>query len=270
MDTLGGALAGLAGIAQVASIGSAFWLGARLVRRSLRPGGGMPERLLGVHLIAAIGLGSLLLGIASMSAYGASPLSPAAFEALVVAGNVATLAGLSAALWFNAVVFHAGQRRAAALAATSIAAMCAAFLYYAVAGGTRSPEALFGRSYWPLVAVMAACDVWLARDALSWRRQLLRRLALGLAEPMVAERMRLWAVASLSRLGLVLMAPIVSAWTDLDTRRGAAPWLLILSALLILSSCVSLWLMLVPSARYRRWVEARYRSESRISDQSLS
>jgi hypothetical protein len=257
MDPFSGAAAGLA---QAASIGSAFWLGARLLRRSLRTGGGMPERLLGVHLIGAIGLGSLLLGFASMSAYATSPLSPAAFTGVVVAGNVTTLVGLGAALWFNALVFHGGGRRPMALAAASTGLMCAAFLYYTMAGGTQSSAALFGRSYWPLAAAMALCDLWLIHDALAFRRQLLRRLALGLADPMVVERMLLWAVASLSRLGLVLMAPVMNASTDLATRREAAPWLLIVSALLILGSCVSLWLMLVPSARYRRWVEARYAS----------
>jgi hypothetical protein len=262
MDALSGVAAGLGGVAQAASIGSAFWLGARLLRRSFRAGGGMPERLLGVHLVGAIGLGSLLLSIASMSAYGSAPLAPAVFEGLVVAGNVTTLVGLGAALWFSALVFHGGERRPMALAATSTALMCAAFVYYAMAGGTRSSAALFGRSYWPLVAAMAACDLWLIHDALACRKQLLRRLALGLAEPMVVERVLLWAVASLSRLGLVLMAPVVSALTDLETRRHAAPVLLMLSALLIFSSCVSLWLMLVPSARYRRWVEARYAPQS--------
>jgi len=67
----------------------------------------------------------------------------------------------------------------------------------------------------------------------------------------------------LSRLGLVLMAPVVNVLTDLTVRRDLAPWLLLLSASLILASCVSLWLMLVPSARYRRWVEARHAPESR-------
>jgi hypothetical protein len=75
---------------------------------------------------------------------------------------------------------------------------------------------------------------------------------------MAVERMLLWGVASLARLGLVLMAPVLNVTADLETRRLLAPWLLVLSGLLILASCVSLWLMLVPSARYRRWVEARY------------
>lgn len=259
MEGIGGAAAGLGGIAQVASIASAFWLGFRLLRRSFRAGGGMPERLLGVHLVAAIGLGSLLLGFASTSAYGAEPLPPATFQGLVVAGNVATLVGLGAALWFNALVFHGGARGPMGVAAASTAAMVAAFAYYHEAGGTASPAALFGRSYWPLVAAIAACDLWLIRDALVCRGRLRRRVSLGLAEPVVAERMLLWALASLSRLGLVLMAPVMTAaLTDLDVRRGAAPWLLALAALLILSSTVSLWLMLVPSARYRRWVDARY------------
>src|SRR5262245_1865778 len=111
-------LGALAGIAQVASVGSAFWLGTRLLRRSFGAGGGMPERLLGVHLLGAIGLGSLLLGIASMSSYRAGMLSAGAFEAFVLAGNVTTLVGMGAALWFNALVFHGGARRAMALAAT--------------------------------------------------------------------------------------------------------------------------------------------------------
>lgn len=255
MDVLIGAAAGLA---QLVSIGSAFWLGGRLLRRSVRAGGGLPERLLGVHLVGAIGLGSLLLGIASMSAYGSSPLSPGAFEAVVVAGNVATLVGLGAALGFNALVFHGGERRALTLAAAATALMCAGFAYYALAGGTKTPGALFGRSYWPLAGAMAVCDVWLVHDALAGRRQARRRMALGLADPMAVERMLLWATASLARLGLVLMAPVVNVLTDLTVRRDLAPWLLMLSALLILASCVSLWLMLVPSARYRRWVEARY------------
>jgi hypothetical protein len=105
---------------------------------------------------------------------------------------------------------------------------------------------------------MAVCDVWLVHDAIAGRRQALRRLGLGLADPMAVERMLLWAIASLSRLGLVLMAPVVTVLTDLAARSDLAPWLLMLSASLILASCVSLWLMLVPSARYRRWVEARH------------
>jgi hypothetical protein len=259
MEGFGGiAAAGLGGVAQVASIASAFWLGARVLRRSLGPGGGLPERLLGMHLIATIGFGSLLLSIASMSSYGGDPLPAAVFVALVVGGNLATIGGLGLALWFSALVFHGGARGPMTLAAASTGSMLAAFAWYVAMGGASTPGAIFGRSYWPLVAAIAVCDVWLAWDALTCRRQLLRRLALGLAEPIVVERMLLWAVASLSRLVLVLMAPITSAVTDLEMRRHAAPWLLTVSGTLILVSCVSLWLMLVPSARYRRWVERRY------------
>jgi hypothetical protein len=257
------AAAGLGGVAQVASIASAFWLGARVLRRSFADGGGLPERLLGVHLIATIGFGSLLLSIASMSTYGGEPLPRAVFEALVVGGNLATIGGLGLALWFSALVFHGGARGPMTAAAASTASMVAAFAYYASAGGTSTPGEIFGRSYWPLVAAIAVCDIWLAWDALACRRQMLKRLALGLAEPIVVERMLLWAVASLSRLILVLMAPVTAAVTDLEMRRGAAPWLLTVSGTFILVSCLSLWLMLVPSARYRRWVEKRYANAPR-------
>jgi hypothetical protein len=262
MDFHGIAAAGLGGVAQVVSIGSAFWLGARVLRRSFAEGGGLPERLLGIHLIATIGFGSLLLSIASMSAYGGEPLAPAIFTALVVGGNVATIAGLGLALWFSALVFHGGTRGPMTLAAASTASMAAAFAWYVAAGGASTPGAIFGPSYWPLVAAISVSDLWLVWDALACRRRMLKRLALGLVEPIVVERMLLWSVASLSRLVLVLMAPVTSALTDLEMRRSAAPWLLTVSGTFILASCVSLWLMLVPSARYRRWVERRYAGEA--------
>ena len=41
-----GVVAVLGGVAQLASIGSAFWLGGRLLRKATRDGG-EPERLLG-------------------------------------------------------------------------------------------------------------------------------------------------------------------------------------------------------------------------------
>ena len=96
-------------------------------------------------------------------------------------------------------------------------------------------------------------------DALRFRGQLMRRLKLGLADPLVVDRLLLWSFASLARVALVLMAPLVTALVHTDALRVAlAPFLLMLSSVLIFGATVSLWLMLKPSARYRRWVESRY------------
>ena len=258
MDGVLGVAAGLGGIAQIASIGSAFWLGGRLLHRAGR-NGGAPERLLGLHLLLAIGVGSLLLTIATTSAYAAEPLSPLAHAAFTVGGNLATIAGLMAALWFNYRVFHDGQSSGRWTAAVASGLMWAGFLLYVQAGGMQGAD-LYGRASWPYVASMVLGDLWLISDALRFRSQLLRRLALGLAEPLVVDRLLLWSIASLARVALVLIAPLASfvVGTTTELRASLVSPMLLLSALLILTATVSLWLMLSPSAAYRRWVERRY------------
>jgi len=106
---------------------------------------------------------------------------------------------------------------------------------------------------------MVLADLWLVADALRFRGQLLRRLALGLADPLVVDRLLLWSLASLARVALVLIAPITSAVFGMaHLPAGAVTSILLFSSLLILVATVSLWLMLVPSASYRRWVERRF------------
>jgi hypothetical protein len=109
---------------------------------------------------------------------------------------------------------------------------------------------------------MVLGDLWLISDALRFRSQLMRRLALGLAEPLVVDRLLLWSVASLARVALVLIAPVTSllVGTSTELRASLVSPMLGISALLILTATVSLWLMLAPSAAYRRWVERRYAS----------
>jgi hypothetical protein len=259
MDGVLGVAAGFGGIAQIASIGSAFWLGGRLLRRAQRSGG-VPERLLGLHLLLAIGVGSLLLTIATTSRYGSAPVSPLVHVVLAIAGNLATIAGLMAALWFNYHVFHEGQRGGRWVAHVVTALMCATFVIYVFAGGMEPGGELYGPASWPYCGAMVLGDLWLISDALRFRGQLLRRLRLGLAEPLVVDRLLLWSIASLARVALVLIAPLTTVLFGSTTalRASLVSPMLGLSALLILGATVSLWLMLAPSAGYRRWVERRY------------
>jgi hypothetical protein len=258
MDGVPGIAAGLGGIAQIASIGSAFWLGGRLLRRAQRSGGA-PERLLGLHLLLAIGVGSLLLTIATTAHYAKDPLPHGVIQAATIGGNLATLAGLMAALWFNYRVFHGGQPGGRLVAAVGSLLMWLGFALYVYEGGMTGPD-LYGRASWPYVATMAISDVWLISDALRFRSQLLRRLAFGLADPLVIDRLMLWSLASVARLVLVLIAPVTSFvfGTTTELRASLVSPMLCISALFILTATVSLWLMLSPSAAYRRWVERRY------------
>jgi hypothetical protein len=133
------------------------------------------------------------------------------------------------------------------------------FALYAWNGGIQMGD-LYGPASWPYVGTMVLADAWLVSDALRFRAQLRRRLALGLAEPLVVERLLLWSVASLARIGLVLIAPVTSVVVGgtNDLRISLVPALLTASALMIVAATVSLWLMLAPTEAYRRWVERRY------------
>jgi hypothetical protein len=200
-----------------------------------------------------------LLSIATTSADLPGRLSPAVFGALTVGGNLATLFGLMAALWFNYRVFHEGQRGGRIVAGVVSVLMWLGFALYAYDGGIEMGD-LYGPASWPYVATMVLADVWLVTDALRFRAQLRRRLALGLADPLVVDRLLLWSVASLVRIGLVLIAPITSVLVGgtNDLRISLVPALLAASAAMIFAATVSLWLMLAPTEAYRRWVARRY------------
>lgn len=257
-----GAAGALGGLAQLASIGSAFWLGGRLIRRGLR-GRATPELLLGAHLFLSIGVGSLLLTAVSLSSYSDFGIGAAGTARLAVAGNSLTIVGLMAALQFNSHVFHAGDRAGTLLALTGSALIWAGFAYLLRSGGLDDP-ATFDASYWPLAGAMVLADLWIAGEALHFRARLRKRLALGLAEPLVIERLGLWGCAAVARIGLVMIAPVVTWAVPSPAERAAlAPPLLAVSALLILVTCVSYWLMLAPTAGYRRWVERRYAPAAR-------
>ena len=183
---------------------------------------------------------------------------PEGVSALALAGNCITIVGLMAALWFNYRVFYASERGGLLVTVAASLMMWAALVYFVAAGGLEHP-AQYGEAYWPLAFSMVLADAWVAGEALRFRTQLLRRLALGLADPVVVDRLGLWSAGAIARIGLVLMAPLTNALVpSAELRMEIAPGLLLLSALLILGTCVAYWLMLAPTDGYRRWVARRY------------
>jgi hypothetical protein len=257
---MGGALGAaglLGGAAQLVSIASAFYLGGRLIRRGVM-GRAAPELLLGLHLALAIGIGSLLLTIVSVSAYADVGASHDAIARLALAGNVITVLGLMSALWFNYRVFHSGSGAGVLLAGAGSLAMWAGLAHFLASGGLDTPGE-FGPSYYPFCVAQVAADLWVAGEAIHFRAQMKRRLALGLVDPIVVERLGLWGYGAIARIGLVTMAPIVNALGLSHAQRSEiAPALLIVSSLLIASTCVAYWLMLSPTESYLRWVERRH------------
>ena len=177
---------------------ASFVVGVRLIARSRRSHG-LPELLIGLAYAAAPGLGYPLVVAGRMLPDRADQL------VTVWLGQPLIVFGCACFLFFNAKVF-----RPAAGWATVVAALGAAVL---VAGGgvaiwgytsTADMALATWRSSWgtgAMLVVLGAAYAWTAFEGVRYRGMMRRRQAIGLADPMVANRFLLWAFA-----GLVSMA----------------------------------------------------------------
>jgi hypothetical protein len=95
---------------------------------------------------------------------------------------------------------------------------------------------------------------WASLEAALFARKLRRRLALGLADVVVADRVRLWTIA-ISGAALSTTTAFALSFLGIDlatSSLGAA-----IVGVLGLVSAVCAWLAFLPPARYTRWVRAR-------------
>jgi hypothetical protein len=254
-----GSIGLLSGVVQVLYLGVAFWLGSRLVQRA-RHSRELPELLLGVHLLLSLGVGYLLLssGIALAELSDDPPRDVIA--PLLASGYAATILGLMATLAFTHRVFRPGQRRSIFFVALAATIMWAGFWAYGSSGGFA--EGTFqGAPAWTLLGGMLVTNLWVAAEPLRYHLQLRRRIPLGLADPLVADRFLLWGCGSLARVFMILLGPAGAfglAHLDGAARDAVTPLTLALASALGLFISVTFWLTFSPTDGYRRWVARRY------------
>jgi hypothetical protein len=101
------------------------------------------------------------------------------------------------------------------------------------------------------------CFLWSAAEALYRHTLARRRLAVGLAEPVVADRFLLWGIFGLAAAGVVAANALgVLLGENLST----SPVVLLPMAVFGLAASAAIYLAFVPPAPYLRWVEARARA----------
>jgi hypothetical protein len=116
---------------------------------------------------------------------------------------------------------------------------------------------LYGKDssgYWVALAVIGSFPVWSMTESYAYWRRMKRRLAIGLADPLVCNRFLLWTLASISSLGSiwivnvpVLLRPFVSE-ADLP---GLTVVSLLVTAVFGLGTVGMYWLTFFPPAWYR-------------------
>jgi hypothetical protein len=261
MLELYGSVGVVAGLAQAVYLGAAFVLSVHLLSRARRHRDLAPF-LLGLNLLFAMGFGYLLCSVGMAVAMFAQEPSPRLVAGVLGAGYASTITGLTAALLFQWRVFWPGARWPLALMALFVGGMAVGWVGYAVSGGLATGR-YEGAWVWLLYAGMLATNLWVGIEPLVYYAKLRKRVPLGLADPLVADRFLLWGLGSLARAVMVVMGPAAVLALDL---LGAEAQLTFSSATLVVASAMGLaasvayWLTFNPTAAYARWVERRYRA----------
>jgi hypothetical protein len=202
-----------------------------------------PELLVGLGLFLVGGWWSPLVAVGRQ----ATGLSDGARAALVCAGGVTAIAGMLCLALFTYRVFRPGTTWAKALVATMGLALIGVFVAQTFGSGWGA----FARSetgWWRLATWIGVTDYFWA-NAESWRQywMLSRRQRLGLADPIVTDRLRLWSLA----LSTAVAASILLAVCQTMGIGVAGTQIGLLTTVVVaLISATCLWLAFLPPASY--------------------
>jgi hypothetical protein len=205
-----------------------------------------PELLLGLSI--ALPLVGYTFGVGG-AAIGAGVPSRWVAE---VAGTFCDL-GFVSTVGFVWIVFRRQETWAKALALTITLAFAAMpFINHYVAWEGGVPSALVVRS-----VLRTVCYSWAAVESLRYARMMRRRVQFGLAEPIVADRFRLWGLVHVC---LSLMIVLIMAGVKLHLGGAEFARFFTFSGFSIgLIASIPLILSFFPPERYARYVERRYR-----------
>jgi hypothetical protein len=226
-------------------------IGARLLALARRTREA-PELLVGTGLVVYSGLALPLLLVRGAG------LPPAAAYAALGVGQAANVVTVGAILAFTWRVFRprAPLARALAAAGTASAAIGAGGIVVAFLAASSAAEG--GPSARPFVALLivtwAGAFLWTGVESLRYHAMLRRRLALGLADPVVSNRVLLWAIWGITGFALDLLN-LGYSLAGLDFSRHPAPLLTICAS--SLASSAVWYLAFFAPERYLRLVSRR-------------
>lgn len=261
MLALYGSMGVVAGLVQVVYLVAAFVLATQLLRRARRDRD-LPPLLLGLNLLLSMGFGYLLSSTGMALALLVESPSAHWVTRLLGAGYATTIAGLAAVGIFQWRVFWPDRRWPLAVVAGLVGLQLVGLLGYGWTGGL-STGSYTGVWAWLLVIGMVGINLWVGIEPLAYYAKLRKRIRLGLAEPMVADRFLLWGIGSLARAAMILLGPLAERMLlhlGHEAQLTFSAGVLALASLLGLATSVAYWLTFYPTPAYARSVERRYRA----------
>jgi hypothetical protein len=223
-------------------------VGARLLARARRSRQ-IPELALGSSFVLMGALGYPLAVAARRGLAGSDAAAGWLLAGALGAQDLGCL-GIFVVTWR---VFRPESRTAACAVAAAAALFAASLLGHAVTPGFSGARD-GGAWYYLGLATRAAGFGWAALESLRYHALLRRRLALGLADPVVTDRFRLWGIAT----SAIVAGFAIFGFGRLSGGNVAesAP-VLAATSLTCLVSGSAIWLAFFPPAAYARRVAAR-------------
>lgn len=224
-------------------------VGLRLLVLSVRTGE-LPEFSVGLALLVLGGIGYPSAAVAR----GATDMGLIARVSLEAGAMGCMVLGTLGIAVFNWKVFRTGERWAKATVLAFGALLVASFTWQAATPGFAAAAENRGLGLHGLEMLAGASLLWAALESSRFALRLRRRVALGLADPLVADRVKLWtfAIASAQLLNLASLVAVALGGDLATWRYGGA-----LIGPLGLFAAASMWLAFLPPDWYRRHVAAR-------------
>lgn len=211
----------------------------------------LPELLMG---IGVLGIGPVGFGL-MVGASIAAPTNPGLQQGLLWVGALAVASGALAKYVFNWRVYYPGRPAVGFIVAGAGLVLFGSTIYSGLTGGLVSqgqmaPLAL-ARS-----ALQIGCLLWGAAESFRYWSKMRRRLALGLADPVVTNRFLMWAIGAFA----AGFGTAVGTTVQLVTGKASfeVGWVMASSSLHGLVAAIAIGLAFIPPAAYRRWVTARF------------
>jgi hypothetical protein len=208
----------------------------------------IPELALGLAFVLLGAVGHPLAIAARMH-----PEHPAAVSWLALALTAQNAASLAIYV-MNWQTFHKGDHNVA----TAVVAAALGFVASGVAGSIAPGHAIdAGPWYYLGFCLRFGAFLWAAVDSTQMFRQLRRRRDLGLADPVVVDRFRLWSIAT---IGIDLGFAFFLAGRVVPGLSTVSPWVLGPTSLVAAVSGVAMWLAFFPPRRYLSRLVAAHRT----------
>jgi len=250
-------------MAAILTLAAAALLGApalRLIGQAIR-NGQRPELWAGLFFAGAgVGIPLRLLGAATVAS------DPEHAALLNTAGHLLFASGACALFAFTRLVFRPQARGAAAACAIGIAMVVISTLGVLMTGVINDEQS--GFVLWTNLARVSALG-WAFAESSLYARMMQRRTALGLGDPVVADRFRLWSLwtAALALAPLLAASARVlgraigiTADTPPDLHSHAATVLVLLRLAIVICAPLAVYgivMSFFPPARYLERVRAR-------------